>query len=93
MASRPGYPGVMIFSGPTSAVIGHVTTLKAENWQAFQIRYEEEELWDFAHGTGVKEVETMADVVKSIELADGMSTEGGKGAKQKSEFLKAVGIK
>lgn len=83
----------MIFSGPLPAVVEHVNTLKAENWQAFQVRYEEAELWDFAHGTGVKEVETMAEVVKSIELAGGKLNEEGKGAKQKSEFLKAVGIK
>lgn len=93
MTSRPGYPGVMIFSGPTSAVIGHVTNLKAENWQAFQVRYEEEELWEFAHGTGIKEMETMAEVVKSIELTDAKAGAVEKGAKQKSEFLKAVGIK
>jgi hypothetical protein len=81
--TKPGYPGVMIFSGPASAVTEHVNTLKAENWQAFQVRFEEEVLWRFAHGKGVKEVETMADVVKSIEVEKG----------QKEEFLKAVGIK
>ncbi|KAH7405721.1 hypothetical protein DE146DRAFT_421589 [Phaeosphaeria sp. MPI-PUGE-AT-0046c] len=91
--TKPGYPGIMIFSGPLSAVVEHVNTLKAENWQAFQVRYEEAELWHFAHGTGVREVETMAEVVKSVELADAKPSEGSKGSKQKSEFLKAVGIK
>ncbi|EAT91770.1 hypothetical protein HBI56_010910 [Parastagonospora nodorum] len=81
--TKPGYPGIMIFSGPASAVTEHVNTLKAENWQAFQVRYEENLLWKFGHGKGVKEVETMAEVVKGVE-----------GAKeQKDEFLKAVGIK
>jgi hypothetical protein len=81
--TKPGYPGIMIFSGPASAVIEHVNTLKAENWQAFQVRYEEDLLWKFGHGRGVIEVETMAEVVKGVE-----------GAKeQKDEFLKAVGIK
>jgi len=81
--TKPGYPGIMIFSGPASAVIEHVNTLKAENWQAFQVRYEEDLLWKFGHGKGVIEVETMAEVVKGVE-----------GAKeQKDEFLKAVGIK
>jgi hypothetical protein len=87
--TKPGYPGIMIFSGPSLAVTDHVNTLKAENWQAFQVRYEEDELWDFAHGKGVKEVETMAEVVKGFEL--GKTKE--KGTKQKEEFLKAVGIK
>lgn len=81
--TKPGYPGIMIFSGPASAVTEHVNTLKAENWQAFQVRYEEDVLWEFGHGQGVKEMETMAEVVKGVEGRTG----------QKEEFLKAVGIK
>lgn len=84
--TKPGYPGIMIFSGSSSVVTEHVNTLKAENWQAFQIRYEEEELWTFAHERGVKEVETMAEAVKALET-------GENGQKQKQKFLQAVGIK
>jgi hypothetical protein len=81
--TKPGYPGVMIFSGPSSAVTEHVNTLKAENWQAFQVRYEEDVLWEFGHGKGVKETETMGEMVKGVEGKTG----------QKEGFLKAVGIK
>ena len=82
--TKPGYPGVMIFSGPVTAVNDHVNTLKQENWQAFQVRYEEEgQVWEFAHIRGIREVETMGEVVKSIEVD---------GAEQKNDFLKAVGI-
>jgi hypothetical protein len=84
--TKPGYPGVMLFSGPAPAVVDHVNTLKVENWQAFQVRYEGDELWEFAHGAGIQEVETMAEIVKAVEA-------GTSGAKQKQEFLKAVGIK
>ena len=84
--TKPGYPGIMLFSGPAPAVMDHVNTLKAENWQAFQVRYEGDELWELGHGAGIKEVETMAEVVKAVEA-------GTDGAKQKQEFLKAVGIK
>ncbi|KAF2820070.1 hypothetical protein CC86DRAFT_412536 [Ophiobolus disseminans] len=91
--TKPGYPGIMIFSGPSSAVNDHVNMLKAENWQAFQVRYEEEALWIFAHGKGVREVETMAEVVKDLHLASGEKSEARKGENQKQEFLKAVGIK
>ncbi|CAO2657716.1 Nn.00g038420.m01.CDS01 [Neocucurbitaria sp. VM-36] len=84
--TKPGYPGILIFSGPLSVVREHVNTLKAQNWQAFQVRYEEEELWHFGHGAGVSEVETMAEVVKGIQA-------GERGSEQKEEFLKAVGIK
>lgn len=84
--TKPGYPGIMIFSGPASAVTEHVSTLKAENWQAFQVRYESEEAWEMSHGEGVREVETMAEVVKAVEA-------GSQGATQRQEFLKAVGIK
>jgi hypothetical protein len=85
--TKPGYPGILIYSGPSSTVTEHVNTLKAQNWQAFQVRYEEEELWQFAHGLGVKEVESMSDIVKGVETKDGV------GNRQKEEFLKAVGIK
>ncbi|CBX94960.1 hypothetical protein IAQ61_008403 [Plenodomus lingam] len=81
--TKPGYPGVLIYSGPSSTVTEHVNTLKAQNWQAFQVRYEEEELWTLTHGEGVKEVESMSHVVKAVQ---GIAT-------QKEEFLKAVGIK
>ncbi|KAI8937622.1 hypothetical protein NX059_005332 [Plenodomus lindquistii] len=81
--TKPGYPGVLIYSGPSGPVTEHVNTLKAQNWQAFQVRYEEEEPWTLAHSEGVKEVESMSDVVKAVEGT----------AKQKEEFLKAVGIK
>ncbi|KAF2659214.1 hypothetical protein K491DRAFT_712745 [Lophiostoma macrostomum CBS 122681] len=84
--TKPGYPGVMVFSGPTSAVSEHINGLKAENWQAFQVRYEEAVLWDFAHGVGVREVETMGEIAKAIEAGD-------RGTERKADFLKAVGIK
>jgi hypothetical protein len=83
--TKPGYPGIMVFSGPTSAVTEHVDTLKVENWQAFQVRYDEAELWEFEHG-GVREVETMAELARAIDV-------GEYGAKCKEEFLKAAGIK
>lgn len=81
--TKPGYPGILIYSGPSSTVTDHVNILKAQNWQAFQVRYEEEEAWTMAHGEGIKEVESMSDVVKAVEVT----------ATQKEEFLKAVGIK
>lgn len=51
--TKPGYPGVMVFSGPAVAIAEHVNTLKAENWQAFQVRYEGDERWTFAHGAKI----------------------------------------
>ncbi|KAF1970903.1 hypothetical protein BU23DRAFT_581860 [Bimuria novae-zelandiae CBS 107.79] len=80
--TKPGYPGVMLFSGPAAAVTEHVNTLKTQNWQAFQVRYEEAELWAFEHASGIREVEPMAEVVKRIQ-----------DEKRREEFLKAVGIK
>ena len=79
--SKPGYPGVLIFSGPASEVRRHVFALKQLNWQAFQPRLEVDEEWTFAHGRGVKEVETMKDVVAEL------------GEEKRSEFLKAMRIK
>lgn len=64
--SKPGYPGVLVFSGPADEVHEHVDTLKQLNWQAFQIRLDAEELWTFRHGLGVIEVESMGGVVAEI---------------------------
>ncbi|KAH7381623.1 hypothetical protein BKA66DRAFT_120488 [Pyrenochaeta sp. MPI-SDFR-AT-0127] len=92
--TKPGYPGILIFSGSHSAVTEHVNTLKAQNWQAFQVRYDEDELWSFAHGLGVKEVESMSEIVKGVgDLSGDEKSEKEKGEEQKKEFLKAVGIK
>lgn len=79
--TKPGYPGVMLFTGPAAAVRSHVDTLKQENWQAFQIRLEDAELWPLVHGKGVIEVESMGDVVKDV------------GAARKEVFLEAMKIK
>lgn len=82
--SKPGYPGVLIFSGPAPFVDEHVAVLKAQNWAAFQVRYEEVGVvWRFGHGRGVREVESMSEVVGGVEC------EG----EQREVLLKAVGIK
>ncbi|KAF2238358.1 hypothetical protein EV356DRAFT_507462, partial [Viridothelium virens] len=73
--TKPGYPGVMVFSGPRDDVEAHVAALKAQRWQAWQVRYEEVEedgagsegAWAFGHGEGVREVEGMGEVVAGIE--------------------------
>ncbi|KAH8764236.1 hypothetical protein F5883DRAFT_675832 [Diaporthe sp. PMI_573] len=41
--TRPGYPGVMVFSGPRDAVDSHVAEPRAQRWQAFQVRYDSSE--------------------------------------------------
>lgn len=104
--TKPGYPGVLVYSGPAAAIDAHVNELKAQNWAAFQVRFEEEVQWRFAHGQGVREVESMADVVKLLEydkkavssknVQKGSRRDeapGEEGEKQKEQFLKAVGIK
>ena len=77
--TKPGYPGVLVFSGTKSAVDEHVNELKTQNWQAFAIRYEEAERWHF--NEGIQEVETMAGAVQLIE-------EG-----RREVFLKVIGVK
>jgi len=79
--TKPGYPGVLVYSGPAKAVRAHVNELKGQNWAAFQVRLEEHEAWKFAHGSGVREVEGMGDVVAAVE-------EG-----RKADFMQALKIK
>lgn len=64
--SKPGYPGVLVYSGPHDAVREHISMLKDENWQAFQIRLEVKETWSFVHGPGVVELETMKEAVHEV---------------------------
>ncbi|OCT51084.1 hypothetical protein CLCR_08969 [Cladophialophora carrionii] len=91
--TKPGYPGIMIFSGRSDLVNAHVGELKALNWQAFQIRYDSAEEskqhdhapdeWQFSCGKGkIVEVGTMAELVQSIVKEH-----------HKSTFLQAVGLK
>lgn len=79
--TKPGYPGLMIFSGPAAEVEEQVQALKGLNWQAFQVRYEEAERWEFKHGEGMKEVETMGEVVEEI------------GEERKEVFMEAMRMK
>ncbi|KAG9187874.1 hypothetical protein G6011_05745 [Alternaria panax] len=85
--TKPGYPGVLLYSGPSAAVTEHISDLKAKKWQAFQVRHEEEELWYFAHGVGVKEVESISEIVKGVE------TEGATAKTRKEKLLNAIGIR
>lgn len=79
--TKPGYPGVLIYSGPAKLVQDHVFELRQQNWQAFQVRLESDEEWRFSHGDGVKEVEAMKDVVSAV------------GEKRKEEFMEAMRMK
>lgn len=79
--TKPGYPGVLIYSGHAKSVQEHVAELKQQNWQAFQVRLESEDEWVFAHGRGVREVEGMRDVV------------GALGEARKEAFMEAMRMK
>ena len=79
--TKPGYPGVLVYSGPAKAVREHVNDLKGQNWAAFQVRLEVDEAWEFSHGSGVREVEAMGDVVAAV------------GESRKADFMQAMKIK
>ncbi|KXT17851.1 hypothetical protein AC579_5358 [Pseudocercospora musae] len=81
--TKPGYPGVLIYSGPSTAVHEHVNELKALNWAAFQVRLEQDQEWKFKHGEGVIEVESMGEVVTEIDVGNG----------RKDMFLEAMKMK
>lgn len=76
--TKPGYPGVLVFAGLADAVDAHVRELKDQNWQAFQVRMEDDEAWSFKHDDGIIEVETMSEVVTAI------------GEARKKDFLAAM---
>jgi hypothetical protein len=90
--TKPGYPGALIFSGEKYAVNSHVTELRNQRWQAFQIRYDDGgdasnegnpcEVWKFKHGIGICEVESMSDVVQDILDPE-----------QREVFIHCIGVK
>lgn len=93
--TRPGYPGVMVFSGPKDAVDSHVAELRSQRWQAFQVRYDSEQdgnhggddvdddlAWGFEHSTGVREVESLGEMAQGIVQAEHRET-----------FLRVMGLK
>ncbi|TGJ79997.1 hypothetical protein E0Z10_g8769 [Xylaria hypoxylon] len=86
--TKPGYPGVLIFSGERSAVESHVSELRNQRWQAFQVRYDTDntgvpsEIWQFKRGAGICEVGSMSDVAQSIV-----------DPQLKEIFLSSIGIK
>lgn len=96
--TRPGYPGVMVFTGPKDAVDSHVAELRSQRWQAFQVRYDSEQdgargtgggnndgvdlAWGFEHSTGVCEVESLGEMAQGIARAEHRET-----------FLRVMGLK
>lgn len=96
--TRPGYPGVMVFSGPKEAVDSHVAELRSQRWQAFQVRYDSEQdgshgtggdddgcddlAWVFEHSPGVREVESLGEMAQGIVRTEHRET-----------FLRVMGLK
>lgn len=66
--TKPGYPGVLVYSGKAGAIDEHVAELKAQRWQAFQVRFEEtmDDPWLFNFGQGIREVESMAEITEAM---------------------------
>lgn len=96
--TRPGYPGVLVFSGPKHAVDSHVAELRSQRWQAFQVRYDSEQdgghgtkggndndddlVWGLEHSKGVREVESIGEMAQGIVRAENRET-----------FLRVMGLK
>ncbi|RYP48698.1 hypothetical protein DL768_005478 [Monosporascus sp. mg162] len=76
--ATPGYPDVLVFSGPAAAVDVYASDIRAQRWQAFQARYDSKlddggvddgdggAAWAFEHGTGVREAETTSELARGI---------------------------
>ncbi|KAI1337376.1 hypothetical protein F5Y15DRAFT_160328 [Xylariaceae sp. FL0016] len=86
--TKPGYPGVLVFSGDKETVDAHVAELRGQKWQAFQVRYDsdhgqdEEREWQFSHGSDIREVDSMSAVAQSIL-----------NEQQRETFLNSIGVK
>lgn len=67
--SKPGYPGILIYSGARDLVDAHVRDLRALKWQAFQVR------WDSAEEEEEEEEERRRGEMDEEEDTRGMTTE------------------
>jgi hypothetical protein len=63
--SKPGYPGILVLQGPKNDLDEALSELKAMRWQAMQVRGEIECSEHLE--SGLREVETVAEVVKLME--------------------------
>jgi hypothetical protein len=98
--TKPGYPGIMLFSGPRDLVGAHVQELKALNWQAFQVRYDSDEEQHPAPPSSSSSTSTetewpfthergkIIEVESMADLVRGIARE-----QDKETFLRAVGVK
>jgi hypothetical protein len=100
--TKPGYPGIMLFSGPRDLVDAHVQELKALNWQAFQVRYDSDEEQHPAPPSSPSSTSTesesewpfthekgkIIEVESMADLVRGIARE-----QDKETFLRAVGVK
>ncbi|KAG6366430.1 hypothetical protein INS49_000607 [Diaporthe citri] len=97
--TRPGYPGVMVFSGPKDAVDSHVAELRSQRWQAFQVRYDSEQ--DGALGKGDDDHDHCEDLVWGFEHSTGVCeveslgemAQGIARAEHRETFLRVMGLK
>ena len=81
--TKPGHPGVLLYSGQAEAVEEHVAELRNQRWQAFQVRLDEpgDIPWSFVL-PGISEVQTMAEVTQNIQSDS-----------NRQAFLEAIGVK
>lgn len=78
--SKPGYPGILIYSGATELVDAHVRDLRALKWQAFQVRWDSAEEVEERQGKKVYKkqeevVEEERGRMDEDEDVSGMTTE------------------
>lgn len=102
--TRPGYPGVMVFSGPKDAIDSHVAELRAQRWQAFQVRYDSsEEVVDGGRGRGDDDGDDGSPLaswwgfehgagVREVESLGEMAL-GISGGEHRETFLRVMGLK
>ncbi|KAK5467411.1 hypothetical protein LTS15_000383 [Exophiala xenobiotica] len=99
--TKPGYPGIMLFSGTRDLVDAHVQELKALNWQAFQVRYDSDEEQHPARSSSsssstatesewpfTHERGKIVEVESMADLVKGIARE-----QDRETFLRAVGVK
>lgn len=81
--TKPGYPGILLYSGPSHAIDAHVADLKSQRWQAFQVRFTEEINipWSFREHK-IVEVESISEAAQAISDESNRET-----------FLKAIKVK
>ncbi|EXJ90514.1 hypothetical protein A1O1_03617 [Capronia coronata CBS 617.96] len=88
--TKPGYPGIMVFSGPKDLVDAHVRELRGLNWQAFQVRYDSDDEKEDGMGWSMARAGTTSGNTNTNTNTSATTTTADRAAEAASDHVSAA---